>query len=125
MNVDISKFKKKAEEIIAEENFSMTQQKIVAFVLDSRGRILTTGVNSYIKTHPKQARAAKEAGESYKVYLHAEIAALAKLSRKQKGKPHTIVVIRLNNDNEMLEAKPCPICKAVIEQENICNIIHS
>jgi deoxycytidylate deaminase len=125
MNVDISKFKKKAEEIIAEENFGKTQQKIVAFVLDEKGRIISTGVNSYIKTHPEQAKAAEKVGEHYKVYLHAEVAACTKIQYKKLGKQETIVIIRLNNQNEMIAAKPCKICSAIIKKYGFKHIIHS
>jgi deoxycytidylate deaminase len=126
MNIDLTKFKQKAEKIIAEERFERTQQKIVAFVLDSKGRVLSTGVNSYVKTHPEQAKAAEEIGQEYKVYLHAEVAALTRLHRKQLGQQNTIVVLRLNNQNEMSNAKPCRICNAVIKEKyGINNVIHT
>lgn len=126
MNIDISKFKQKAEKILEEESFEKSQQKIVAFILDAKGRILSTGVNSYIKTHPEQAKAAEKTGQDYKVYLHAEIAAATRLHRKQLGKQETIVVIRLNTQNELMTAKPCRICEAVIKLNyGIKNVIHT
>jgi tRNA(Arg) A34 adenosine deaminase TadA len=97
----------------------------VAFVLDSRGRILTEGWNSYTKTHPIQKKAADEAQDPHKCFLHAEIHALSRLSYKQLSKQDTIVVLRLDGKYRLMPSKPCPICQDVICQYGIKNIIHS
>ena len=54
MRVNLSKFHDRAKVIFDRENLIQSKQKVVAFVLDSRGHILTEGWNSYTKTHPIQ-----------------------------------------------------------------------
>lgn len=126
MYVNIEKLKKKAIRILEnDQSLDRTQQKIVAFVLDSKGKILSEGTNSYIKTHPEQAQSAKEEGEDYKIFLHAEVSALTRLKYHQLGKQETIVVLRLNNQLSLCYSKPCPICCRTIKKYGISNIIHS
>jgi len=76
----------------------MCHQHISAFVYDKRGRLLSSGQNSYVKTHPLQARIAAEVGEPHKVFLHA-------------GKP--------------LLAKPCKVCHQIIRMTNIKIVEHT
>ena len=90
-----------------------TMQNITAFAYDRKGRILSIGRNSYVKTHPLQARAAKEVGEDYKIYLHAEVAALVKIKNWQKI--DKLVVTRYNKNGEPMLAKPCRVCQRVIK----------
>ena len=53
----------------------MGKHKVTATVYDKQGNVLSVGYNSYIKTHPLQAKLAYRCGQPEKVYLHAEIAA--------------------------------------------------
>lgn len=104
------------------KNLALTssgKHRVAAAVLDSKGTILSTGVNSYIKTHPIQAHYAKKAGCSEKQWLHAEISALVKIKH---GKPTKIVVIRINRQGELRLAKPCDICMLAIKQAGIDSI---
>ena len=39
-----------------------TKHKITAIIYDKKGRVLSIGQNSYIKTHPYQAKIAKQVG---------------------------------------------------------------
>ncbi len=57
----------------------MGKQSVVATVYDKQGNVVSVGYNSYIKTHPLQAKLACRCGQPEKVYLHAEIAALVKM----------------------------------------------
>ena len=50
------------------------QQDVTAIIYDKRGRILSIGKNSYVKTHPLQARYATEVGLCEQVFLHASTA---------------------------------------------------
>jgi len=93
--------------------------KLTATVYDKRGRILSTGINSSIKTHPEQSRLATIAGLPLKVYLHAEIAALI---RVRHGVPYRIVIERYGKMGEPRLAKPCPICELAIQQAGISRI---
>lgn len=98
-------------------------QNITAFAYDRKGRILSIGRNSYVKTHPLQARAAKEVGEDYKIYLHAEVAALVKIKNWQKI--DKLVVTRYNKNGEPMLAKPCRVCQRVIKIAGIGTVEHT
>lgn len=88
---------------------------VTATILDKRGNILSKATNSYVKSHPIQAKYATLHGEPYKIYLHAEIAALV----KAKGKGYKIVIERYNKEGKPMLAAPCPICAAAIKAAGI------
>ena len=90
---------------------------ITARVYDKRGRLLTTGTNSYEKSHPLQSKYAVMTGLGDKIFLHAEISALSKL--KKHHKPYRIVVERYLKDGTPACAKPCVVCSAAIQSFNI------
>lgn len=94
----------------------MCQQVVSAFIYDKRGRLLSSGQNSYVKTHPLQARIAAEVGEPHKVYLHAEIAALLKCDWK---KAHKILVTRYGKQGKPMLARPCKVCHQAIGMTSI------
>jgi tRNA(Arg) A34 adenosine deaminase TadA len=125
MQVSLTKFHSRAKKIFDRENLKSNNQKVVAFVLDSKGRILTEGWNSYTKTHPVQKKAADAKGDVHKCFMHAEIHALTRLSYKQLSKQDTIVVLRMDVKLNLMPGRPCPICQDVIRQFGIQNIIHS
>lgn len=87
-------------------------QNVTAILYDKKGRVLSVGKNSYIKTHPLQALYAAKVGTPKKVYLHAEIDALRRC--KELSKAYKIVVIRTLANGNTGNAKPCPICEAAI-----------
>lgn len=101
----------------------MCSRTLTAIVYDKRGRILSIGKNSYVKTHPLQALHAKAVGEEHKIYMHAEVNALVKL--KYTDKPHKIVVTRFDHRGRTLDAKPCKICARVINSYGIKHIEHT
>lgn len=85
---------------------------ITAKCYDKRGRLLSTGKNSYKKTHPIQSHFAKIANLPEKIYLHAEVDALLKAGDK---KVHKIIVERFDVNGNPANAEPCPVCKAAIK----------
>jgi deoxycytidylate deaminase len=95
----------------------MAQQQLTALIYNKRGRLLSVGQNSYVRTHPLQARAAREVGKPASIYLHAEIAALVRL--KDWSKAHKLVVLRYTKDGQPAKANPCDICKRVIKLSGI------
>jgi YD repeat-containing protein len=99
------------------------RQNITAFVYDKRGRLLSVGRNSYIKTHPMQARMAREAGEDEKIYLHAEIDALVKV--RDWGLAHKLVITRFTKDGNPASARPCKVCERMIKLVNIKEVQHT
>lgn len=99
------------------------QFDITAIIYDKRGRILSIGKNSYVKTHPLQAKYAKKAGEDYKVFLHAEIHAIVKCTNIDKA--HRIAVFRYNEAGLAVSAKPCKICQAALSKTPIKIVEHT
>lgn len=96
---------------------------VTAFVYDRKGNLLSVGRNSYVKTHPVQAKAANAVGMPKRIYLHAEIDAITKV--RDWGIAHKIVVVRRGSSGNELLAKPCPICEHVIKQTGIKRIEHT
>lgn len=96
---------------------------ITAIVYDKRGRIVSMGKNSYVKTHPLQARLAKQAGLDEKIFLHAEVDALVKL--KDWDRAHRMVVTRIGRSGKPLNAKPCPVCQKAIKLAGINYVEHT
>lgn len=101
----------------------MSNHQITAIIYDRRGRIISIGQNSYIKTHPLQAKHARKMGEPYKQFLHAEISAITKC--KDLSKAHKIFVTRYNKHGEPSLAKPCPVCMSAIKESGIKIIEHT
>ena len=99
------------------------KQNITAICYDKRGRILSIGRNSYVKTHPLQARMAAKMGNERQIYLHAEIAALVKVRNWSLIKKMTVV--RLNALGKPLNAMPCEICAELIRLAGIKIVEHT
>lgn len=94
-----------------------TKQEITAIIYDRKGRVLSVGKNSYVKTHPLQAKHAEKVGLPDKQFLHAEIHAITKC--RDLSKAHRIVVTRYDKTGRPLLAKPCPVCQSAIESVGI------
>lgn len=101
------------------KNSVVNKPHLTAIVYDKRGRILSIGRNSWTKTHPAQARAAAKVGEPYKVYLHAEVDAIVRLSDIEKEKAYKMVVMRYNANGKPMNAKPCKVCQLVLSKFNL------
>lgn len=87
---------------------------ISAIVVDSSGKEVVQGRNSYVKTHPLQARYADILGESDKQYMHAEIHAISRAT-----KPYAIYIARVDSTGATKLAKPCRICEKAIKEAGI------
>jgi deoxycytidylate deaminase len=96
---------------------------VTAIIYDKRGRVLSVGVNSYVKTHPMMAEYARRAGEPHKVYLHAEVAAITRCTHIERA--HKIVVLRYTEDGSPANARPCKICQAAIKAAGIEIVEHT
>lgn len=101
----------------------MTKPNVTAFVYDRKGNLLSVGRNSYVKTHPLQAKAAKAVGQEQRIYLHAEIHALVQI--KNWDDAYKIHVVRLGSKGVPRNAAPCEICNHVIKQTGIKRIEHT
>lgn len=98
-------------------------QNIKAVIFDKKGRVLSIGYNDYQKSHPVMAALSAKHNEPYKIYPHAEVAAILKC--KDLSKAHRILVTRTNNKGDLLLAKPCYICQGFIKAAGIKLIEHS
>lgn len=98
------------------------KQRVAAIVTDGRGNILSTGLNSYDKTHPLQAKYAERTHNEEHIFLHAEIAALV---RNKSDNAKKIYVARIYRDGEIASAKPCPICSMAIKEAGIEEVVYT
>lgn len=89
--------------------------KIKATIFDRKGKIISIGYNSYVKTHPTMKKYASLTGEDYKSFLHAEVHALIRCT----GIPHKIKIERYDKKGNPKIAKPCPICELAILESGI------
>jgi tRNA(Arg) A34 adenosine deaminase TadA len=98
------------------------QQRVVAMAYDKRDNLLATGVNSYVKTHPRQKYFAELAGNPEREYLHAEIHALIKA--KARWGVHKLVIARVAANGQLLPSTPCPVCELAIEEAKVEHLIY-
>jgi tRNA(Arg) A34 adenosine deaminase TadA len=98
-------------------------QHITAIIYDKRGRALSIGQNSCIKTHPMQASFARKAGTEHKIFLHAEVHAITRC--KDLSKAYKILVTRYSKEGKPMLAKPCKICRSAIEAAGIKIVEHT
>ena len=97
--------------------------QVTAIIYDRRGNVLSVGQNSYIKTHPLQARYANQVHEPQKVFLHAEIHAITRC--KDLDLAHRIAIFRYKEDGTPAMSKPCKVCQAALSQTKIKLIEHT
>lgn len=96
---------------------------LTAVIEDKRGRVLSIGQNSYVKTHPLQAHHAAKVGEPYRQVLHAEVAAIIKC--RDLSKAHRIKIFRFGQDGRPRLAAPCKVCQSAIKAAGIKIIEHT
>ena len=94
---------------------------ITAIAYDKRGKLLAIGHNSYVKTHPLQAKFSKKANKAEAVYLHAETAAML----KARTKVHKLVVLRYDSAGNPANAKPCAACQLAIKHFGVRYVEHT
>lgn len=101
----------------------MSHHQVTALIYDRKGRVLSVGQNSYIKTHPLQAKHARKTGMPEKMFLHAEIHAITRC--RDLSRAHKIFVTRYNKSGEPVLAKPCPVCISAIKASGIKYVEHT
>jgi tRNA(Arg) A34 adenosine deaminase TadA len=97
--------------------------QITAIIYDKRGRVMSVGKNSYVKTHPLQAAHAKRAGEPHRVFLHAEIHAISLC--RDLTKAHSMKIFRFLEDGSPALARPCVVCESAIRSSGIQIVDHT
>lgn len=98
-------------------------QDMTAIIYDKKGRVLSIGKNSYVKTHPLMHLHGMKVGLTEKKCQHAEISAIVKCRNLDKA--HKIYVTRYDKHGNPLLAKPCPICLSAIMATSIKIIEHT
>lgn len=96
------------------------RQTLTAIIYDKRGRVLSIGQNSYIKTHPTQAKYAAQVGQPEKQYLHAEVAAIVKCRDLKRA--HSIFISRWDHAGNPKLARPCEVCMSAIQASGIKHV---
>ncbi len=96
---------------------------VTAIIYDKRGRVLSVGSNSYVKTHPLQKRHACSAGEPLKIFLHAEVHAITRC--RDITKAYRMAIFRYLEDGSPATARPCCICQSAIAATNIKIVEHT
>lgn len=91
-------------------------QHMMASVFNKSGVLLNWGVNSYVKTHPLQAKYAAVVNQHARIFLHAEISALV----RARDFVHELVVVRFNpTTKELRPSKPCLICMEAMRMAGV------
>lgn len=99
----------------------MSRQHILtAVITDKKGRVISIGKNSYVKTHPLQACHARKMGKPDSIFLHAEVHAILKC--RDLSSAHKIFISRFDVNGNPRLAKPCPICNSAIKEAGIKHI---
>lgn len=86
--------------------------EITAIIRDKKGRILSIGKNSYVKTHPMMYKYGKYI-EKKAICLHAEVHAIVRC--KNLDRANTIEIYRTFANGDVTLIKPCKICAGAIE----------
>jgi deoxycytidylate deaminase len=98
------------------------QEDMTAFAYDKRGRLISVGRNSYVKTHPLQAHYASRSSNVHRIYLHAELDALIKARGKQV---HKMVVVRVTKTGRYASAAPCDSCALALREYGVRHVEHT
>lgn len=102
---------------------SKKRYALTAVIYDKRGKVLSIGQNSYVKTHPLQKKHADVVGLPHKTFLHAEVHAIVRC--KSLDKAHKIVVYRFDSEGNPVNAKPCKVCQSAIKEAGIELVEHT
>lgn len=102
---------KKANEI----PYRRGEARHFAVITDKRGKVISEGANSYIKTNPRMARAGKAVGLLDKTCIHAELAAII---GDKYSKGYKITVVRVGAKGQPMYSEPCCICKWLIKKHS-------
>lgn len=105
----------------AREGDSGGRCRVYSVATDKRGNYLGEAMNSYVQTHPKQAKYGNVFGRLRDCnigshVLHSEVKTLIK-SAKSGRKVTDLYIARVDKQGNIKNAKPCVICQAMITSE--------
>ena len=102
---------------MAFEHVSGGRVRTVAMFTDKRYNVLSVAGNTYVKTHPQQARWAERRGSPDKQCLHAEMRAAIMLAKSGKaGKAKYLYIAAVSEAGNVLLAKPCAVCQMMLDE---------
>ena len=108
----------------ASQHNSGGRYSVYAVAVDKRGRIVAEAGNNYGKSSTLQAKYAKKVGRDKAIFLHAEMALIAKMLRLNVDvKGVTVYVARANKQGKPMKARPCQICEMGLKEAGITNIV--
>lgn len=88
----------------------VSRNKHFSFILD-KNKIVSIGYNNGWHTHPRS----KELEYRFDA-MHSELSAILKYKgRKRDFKQFTLINTRMNSLGQLCMAKPCPMCRQLIE----------
>lgn len=90
--------------------------RVFSVAVDKKGLIISGAGNLYTKTHPVQAKWACFAKQPERQFLHSEIRVIIK-AMKSGRTIDKLVIGRVDKQGNAKDAKPCPVCSAMLEQE--------
>jgi deoxycytidylate deaminase len=86
---------------------------VFATCYDKRGRLISSGMNDYKKSHPLMKQLSMQMlGHPERMYLHAEVQALLRAGDRKVWR---MQVLRFDSKGNPALAKPCEICRKAIE----------
>lgn len=100
---------------------SPKKYRIYSIVTDKHGKIISTGTNSFSKSHTRQAYYAEKVGQKNRIKLHSEIDAIIKAN----GEGYAIYTARVDKKGNPLPCAPCEICQCAIADSKIEEIYHT
>lgn len=90
------------------------EQRHYSCLVDKKGRIISEGRNSYLKTHTIMHRASRKLGLE-KDFIHAEMYCLV-MARKAGYK---LYVARVDAEGNPANSEPCLVCKSLIDSAGV------
>ncbi len=124
--------KSKFMDLAATISFSSNKQERIGAVICTRKRIVSWGVNSDKKTHPKQGfynqkfRFTDNVGEPGidVSFVHAEMDALNRSKRKDLT-GHTIYIYRESMEGKLCMSRPCKGCMQALIDRGIKKVVYT
>lgn len=92
-------------------------------------KVIAIGYNNYTRLHPcaKFGKYAsyKTVNYNHVIGLHSEIACIKQILFRDDYHKITIVNLRIDNNNQVANAKPCVNCQRVLKQFNFKHIFYT
>ncbi len=87
-------------------------------VIFDKNKIISIGINNYLKTHPKSYKYMKKEVVNESGYLpsiHSELSAVLKLGEEDCSN-YSFINVRLDNNNQINNSRPCSGCIELLKQ---------